>query len=71
MPLRIVTVKVEERVVELLDKVARMSGGSRSELIREAIYMYLKSRGVVISRSEVMVSRPKFHDRAPVIEVDV
>lgn len=71
MPLRIVTVKVEERVVELLDEVARMTGDSRSEVIREAIYMYLKSRGFVITKSEVMTSRPKFHNRAPIIEVDV
>lgn len=38
---RVVTFKAEEELVEMLDRVARSRGLSRSEAIREAIRLYL------------------------------
>ncbi len=38
---RVVTFKADEELVEMLDRVARSRGLSRSEAIREAIRLYL------------------------------
>ena len=42
--MRIVTMKMPEGLVEILDEVARENGISRSELVRQAIIYYLTSR---------------------------
>ena len=42
--MRIVTMKMPEGLVEILDEVARENGISRSELVRQAVIYYLTSR---------------------------
>ena len=51
--MRIVTFKVDEDLLYLLDRYARSIGVSRSDVIREAIREYLERRGVKV------VLRPK------------
>ena len=49
--LRIVTFKVDESLLEALDRYARMKRMSRSEAIREAIKRLLEEEGIPIPRS--------------------
>ena len=44
MALRVVSIKMEEELVELLDELARRRGLSRSELIRRAVLEYISER---------------------------
>lgn len=39
--MRVVTFKVDEKLLERLDSFAKLEGVSRSEVIREAIKLYL------------------------------
>ena len=39
--MRVVTFKVEEELLERLDRYARSRGKTRSEIIREAVQVYL------------------------------
>ncbi len=48
--LRIVTFKVDEGLLEALDRYARMKRMSRSEAIREAIRRLLEEEGIPIPR---------------------
>lgn len=43
MVVRIVTFKIDEILLEEVDKVAKMFGMSRSEIIRDALSSYLRS----------------------------
>ena len=63
--MRIVTFKVDEDLLYLLDRYARSIGVSRSDVIREAIREYLERRGVKV------VLRPKLKPNLPIIEVEV
>ena len=47
---RIVTFKISEDLLRALDEYARSNSMSRSEVIREAIVMLLKSRGVDLEK---------------------
>lgn len=40
--MRVVTVKMEEELLERLDDFARLKGVTRSEVIRRAVELYLK-----------------------------
>ena len=42
MPLKVVTVKLEEEMIEEIDMIAKKRKMSRSDLIREAILKFLK-----------------------------
>jgi len=42
--LRIVTVKIEESVLEAVELLAKKEGVSRSEVIRRAVMKYLKEK---------------------------
>lgn len=42
--MRVVTMKMPEGLVEIIDEVARENGVSRSEIIRQAIIHYLLSK---------------------------
>ena len=53
MTLRVVSVKMPEELLELLEELARRRGLSRSELIRRAIIRYLEEAPDV----DVYVSR--------------
>lgn len=64
---RIVTFKIEEDMLEILDRYAKSRDMSRSEVIREAIIQLLKSRGYTITRTRSFKPNP----RAPVIEINV
>jgi len=54
--LRIVTFKVDEGLLEALDRYARMKRVSRSEAIREAIKRLLEQEGIPIPKRR---ERPK------------
>ncbi len=41
MPMRIITFKIDDELLERLDLVAQRIGATRSELIRKAIIMYI------------------------------
>ncbi|MCS7108578.1 MAG: ribbon-helix-helix domain-containing protein [Sulfolobales archaeon] len=41
--MRVVTFKIDEILLEEVDKVAKMFGMSRSEIIRDALSSYLRS----------------------------
>ena len=41
MPMRIITFKIDDELLERLDLVAQRVGATRSELIRKAIIMYI------------------------------
>ena len=41
-PLRVITVKIPEEMIEKLDSFARLRGWTRSEVIRRAIELYLR-----------------------------
>ncbi len=64
---RIVTFKIDEELLALLDAYAKSKDMTRSEVIREAIIQLLKSEGYHISR----VTSFKPNPRAPVIEIIV
>ena len=68
MAVRVVTFKLSEEDLELLDLLAKRKGWSRSEVIRDALRVYVKlSMGVEIPRHLRPVMR---HDR-PWLEVEV
>jgi metal-responsive CopG/Arc/MetJ family transcriptional regulator len=68
MGLRIVTIKLDDELVSLLDEIAKAFGYQyRSDVIREAIKEWLQKRGINV----VMYARPKFNSRASIIEVPV
>ena len=68
MGLRIVTIKLDDELVSLLDEIAKTFGYQyRSDVIREAIKEWLQRRGINV----VMYARPKLNSRAPIIEVPV
>ncbi|WP_048192044.1 ribbon-helix-helix protein, CopG family [Pyrolobus fumarii] len=61
--LRIVTFKVDEALLEALDRYAKMKRMSRSEAIREAIKRLLESEGIAIRpvrRREVRSDKIEF-----------
>ena len=66
--LRIVTFKVDEHLLRALDAYARKYRMSRSEAIREAIKMLLKSSGIEVKREATPI---KSDNRSLVIEIDV
>lgn len=65
---RIVTFKIEEDMLMLLDRYARMRKLTRSEVIREAIERLLRSEGIEIPKRRPQI---KYDPRAPLIEVPV
>jgi len=65
---RIVTFKASEELLEALDALARRSGRSRSEVIRDALVEYLGRRGL---RVEPRPWRLRPDPRARVIELEV
>ncbi len=64
---RIVTFKISQELLEMLDLYAREKGMSRSEAIREAIKMLLTSSGMKLPTSRVTVP----DTRAQVFEIIV
>ena len=52
--LRVVTFKIDESILEALDRYAHEKRKARSEVIREAIVSFLRDRGV-----EIPEVRPK------------
>ncbi len=64
---RIVTFKISQELLEMLDLYAREKGMSRSEAIREAIKMLLTSSGMKLPTSRVTVT----DTRAQVFEIIV
>jgi len=64
---RIVTFKLDEELLALLDEAARRLGFQhRSELIREAIKQYLERHGVVVP-----VPRERVDPRSVGLEIEV
>jgi len=57
MPLRVVTFKIEEELLERLDKYCKEKGLPRSSVIREAIIMYLheKERKIIGTTRRIRV----------------
>ncbi len=64
---RIVTFKISQELLEMLDLYAREKGMSRSEAIREAIKMLLTSSGMKLPASRVTIP----DTRAQVFEIIV
>jgi len=50
-----VTFKINEKLLEELDSIAREKGITRSEAIRQAIEMYLRLKGYVVEQPYKMV----------------
>ncbi len=50
-----VTFKINEKLLEELDAIAREKGITRSEAIRQAIEMYLRLKGYVVEQPYKMV----------------
>jgi metal-responsive CopG/Arc/MetJ family transcriptional regulator len=67
---RIVTFKIDSRLLWLLDRYARRKKMTRSEVIREAIVKLLKSEGINVEEYVKPVEEPRRTD-VPVIEVPV
>ncbi|ALL00549.1 hypothetical protein Pyrde_0499 [Pyrodictium delaneyi] len=65
---RIVTFKIEEDMLAILDRYARMRRLTRSEVIREAIERLLRSEGIEVPKRP---SPPRYDPRAPLIEIPV
>ena len=51
MTMRVVTFKLEEDVLEKLDRYARRTGRSRSEIIRQALERLLSSEEPVVAKT--------------------
>jgi metal-responsive CopG/Arc/MetJ family transcriptional regulator len=66
VPQRIVTFKIDEGLLEALDRYARARQMTRSEAIRDAIEKLLRAEGVYFRKSE---ERPD--PRSIVIEIPV
>lgn len=66
--MRVVTFKMPEKVLDMLDEYARSRGISRSEAIREAISQLLEREGY---RVDVVREAPSTDGRSLIIEVDV
>lgn len=67
---RIVTFKIDEALLELLDEYARREGRSRSEVIREAIVRLLRSEGYDVEGARRR-AWGRSEERGIVIEVSV
>ncbi|MET1101566.1 MAG: ribbon-helix-helix protein, CopG family [Pyrodictiaceae archaeon] len=65
---RIVTFKIDEGLLDALDRYAKKERMTRSEVIREAIIRLLKSKGVKIAERR---ERREHGHRAPIIEIVV
>jgi len=46
--MRVYTFKADEKLIEMLDDIAKMEKRTRSELIREAIELYIKLKNFSI-----------------------
>ncbi len=68
---RIVTFKIDSRLLWLLDRYARRKRMTRSEVIREAIVRLLKSEGIDVEEAVKRAEEEPRGGRAPVIEVPV
>jgi len=51
--LRIVTFKIDDSLLEKIDKIASREGLTRSEIIREALITYLSRGGTRVSRRKI------------------
>ncbi len=51
MTMRVVTFKIDEDILEKLDRYARRTGRSRSEVIRQALERLLSSEEPLIART--------------------
>ncbi len=51
MTMRVVTFKIDEDVLEKLDRYARRTGRSRSEVIRQALEKLLSSEEPLVART--------------------
>ena len=58
---RVVTLKVDEALLEQVDEAARLLGWSRSELIRRAVMKYIKEHV-----PEALVALQRRHSRVQV-----
>ncbi|MET1127996.1 MAG: ribbon-helix-helix protein, CopG family [Thermoproteota archaeon] len=65
---RIVTFKIDEDLLSVLDSYARKKRLTRSEVIREAIERLLKDEGIRLPEKRSLF---KVNPRAPIIEVVV
>ncbi len=65
---RIVTFKLDEELLRVLDTYAKMKGMSRSEVIRAAIEHLLRKEGIKIPEVH---AEPRYDPRAQVIEIIV
>jgi len=55
LPMRVVTVKMEEELVEAIDVFARLRRMTRSELIRRAVREYLEKHGERVDPSPKII----------------
>ncbi len=51
MAMRVVTFKLDESILEKLDRYARRTGRSRSEIIRRALEMLLSNEEPMVARA--------------------
>ncbi len=51
MAMRVVTFKLDESILEKLDRYARRTGRSRSEIIRRALEMLLSNEEPMVART--------------------
>lgn len=51
--LKVISIKVDESLLNVLDTVARNAGVSRSEIIRRALVKYLEENGLSTSKVRV------------------
>lgn len=49
MPSRVITFKADDELVEKIDKLAKMLGETRSNIIRKAVIRYIRDNGFIDS----------------------
>ncbi|WFO75396.1 CopG family transcriptional regulator [Desulfurococcaceae archaeon MEX13E-LK6-19] len=48
MPTRVITFKADDELIEKIDKLAKMLGESRSNIIRKAVLRYIKDNSILV-----------------------
>ncbi len=65
---RIVTFKIDDELLLVLDRYAREKNLTRSEVIREAIEKLLRTEGIKIPKR---IPTLRYDPRSPIIEITV
>ena len=55
--MKVVTFKIDEKLLEKLDEYARLKGVTRSEVIRKAIELYLRDNNFKLPANGIRVVR--------------